>query len=119
MSVCITRSRGAVHAGRALREGEERPGVPNQAADRGGSGDPGQDGGVRIPVGRCGLPLRGPGRVQELARAGLPFVMALKPRRGIWAYGDSARTPVNAARELALGRAAWSRRLTAGDPHLP
>src|SRR6266567_1237714 len=30
----------------------------------------------------------------ELAEAGLPFVMALKPRRGIWAYGPDAHTPV-------------------------
>jgi SRSO17 transposase len=36
----------------------------------------------------------------ELAEAGLPFVMALKPRRGTWAYGDDAHTPVDAAREL-------------------
>jgi hypothetical protein len=39
----------------------------------------------------------------ELAEAGLPFVMALKPRRGIWAYGPDAHTPVDAARELAWG----------------
>jgi hypothetical protein len=39
----------------------------------------------------------------ELAGAGLPFVMALKPRRGIWAYGPDAHTPVDAARELAWG----------------
>jgi SRSO17 transposase len=39
----------------------------------------------------------------ELADAGLPFVMALKPRRGTWAYGDQARTPVDAARELSWG----------------
>src|SRR5713101_7759623 len=37
----------------------------------------------------------------ELAAAGLPFVMALKPRRGTWAYGDDAHTPADAARELA------------------
>jgi hypothetical protein len=37
----------------------------------------------------------------ELSEAGLPFVMALKPRRGIWAYADEAHTPVDAARELA------------------
>jgi len=37
----------------------------------------------------------------ELAEAGLPFVMALKPRHGTWAYGPDARTPVDAARELA------------------
>src|SRR6266566_2408955 len=37
----------------------------------------------------------------ELAEAGLPFVMALKPRRGMWAYGPDAHTPVDAARALA------------------
>jgi hypothetical protein len=37
----------------------------------------------------------------ELAAAGLPFVMALKPRRGTWAYGADAHTPVDAARALA------------------
>jgi len=37
----------------------------------------------------------------ELAEAGLPFVMALKPRRGTWAYGPDAHTPVDAARALA------------------
>ena len=36
-----------------------------------------------------------------LAGAGLPFVMALKPRRGTWAYGTDAHTPVDAARDLA------------------
>jgi hypothetical protein len=39
----------------------------------------------------------------ELAEAGLPFVMALKPRRGMWAYGPDAHTPVDAARALAWG----------------
>jgi DDE superfamily endonuclease len=37
----------------------------------------------------------------ELAGAGLPFVMALRPRRGTWAYGPDAHTPVDAARALA------------------
>jgi hypothetical protein len=37
----------------------------------------------------------------ELAEAGLPFVMALKPRRGTWACGADAHTPVDAARALA------------------
>jgi hypothetical protein len=37
----------------------------------------------------------------ELAEAGLPFVMALKPRRGTWAYGADAYTPADAARVLA------------------
>ena len=37
----------------------------------------------------------------ELAGAGLPFVMALRPRRGTWARAADAHTPVDAARELA------------------
>jgi len=37
----------------------------------------------------------------ELSEAGLPFVMALKPRHGTWAYGPDAHTPVDAARALA------------------
>jgi len=43
----------------------------------------------------------------ELAEAGLPFVMALKPRRGTWAYG-----PVDAARALA-----WNGPEDPGDWH--
>jgi hypothetical protein len=39
----------------------------------------------------------------ELSDAGLPYVMALKPRRGTWAYGPDAHTPVDAARALAWG----------------
>jgi hypothetical protein len=37
---------------------------------------------------------------RELAEAGLPFVMALKPRHGTWAYGADAYTPVHAAKAL-------------------
>ncbi|MFD7281661.1 IS701 family transposase [Streptomyces sp. NPDC059862] len=37
----------------------------------------------------------------ELHAADVPFVMAVKRRRGVWAYGDQAHTPVDAARELA------------------
>jgi hypothetical protein len=37
----------------------------------------------------------------ELAEAGLPFVMALKPRHGTWAYGADAYTPADSARTLA------------------
>jgi hypothetical protein len=37
----------------------------------------------------------------ELAGAGLPFVMALRPRRGTWARAADAHTPVDAARALA------------------
>src|SRR5207245_2921099 len=37
----------------------------------------------------------------ELAQAGLPFVMALRPHRGTWARAADAHTPVEAARALA------------------
>jgi hypothetical protein len=39
----------------------------------------------------------------ELAEAGLPFVMALRPRRGTWAQAGDAHTPVDAARALSWG----------------
>ena len=39
----------------------------------------------------------------ELAEAGLPFVMALRPRRGTWARAADVHTPVEAARALAWG----------------
>jgi hypothetical protein len=39
----------------------------------------------------------------ELAEAGLPFVMALRPRRGTWARAADAHTPADAARALAWG----------------
>ena len=39
----------------------------------------------------------------ELAEAGLPFVMALRPLRGTWARAADAHTPVEAARALAWG----------------
>jgi DDE superfamily endonuclease len=39
----------------------------------------------------------------ELAEAGLPFVMALRPRRGTWARAEEVHTPVEAARALAWG----------------
>ena len=48
----------------------------------------------------------------ELAEAGLPFVMALKPRRGTWAYGPDVHTPVDAARALA-----WDGPEDPGDWH--
>jgi SRSO17 transposase len=39
----------------------------------------------------------------ELAEAGLPFVMTLKPHRGAWAYRENAHTLVDAARVLLWG----------------
>lgn len=58
----------------------------------------------------------------ELHTAGLPFVLALRPRRGVWAYRADTYTPRDAARALAWdGPAApgdWARvRRTFRDGH--
>jgi hypothetical protein len=41
-----------------------------------------------------------PGFTQALLAAKVPFVLALKPRKGTWAPADAAHTPVEAAGEL-------------------
>jgi hypothetical protein len=41
-----------------------------------------------------------PGFTQALGAAGVPFVLALKPRKGTWAPADQAHTPTEAASEL-------------------
>jgi SRSO17 transposase len=41
-----------------------------------------------------------PGFTQALGAARVPFVLALKPRKGTWAPADQAHTPTEAAREL-------------------
>jgi SRSO17 transposase len=43
------------------------------------------------------------GFVEALGAAKVAFVLALKPRKGIWAPDDAAHTPVEAARELGWG----------------
>jgi hypothetical protein len=43
------------------------------------------------------------GFVAALGRAGVAFVLALKPRKGTWAPEDAPHTPVEAARELGWG----------------
>jgi DDE superfamily endonuclease len=43
------------------------------------------------------------GFVEALGRAGVAFVLALKPRKGVWAPDDAAHTPVEAAGELGWG----------------
>ena len=41
-----------------------------------------------------------PGFTQALGAAKVPFVLALKPRKGTWAPADQAHTPVDAAGDL-------------------
>jgi hypothetical protein len=43
------------------------------------------------------------GFVEALGRAGVAFVLALKPRKGTWAPAEEPHTPVEAARELGWG----------------
>ena len=43
------------------------------------------------------------GFVEALSRAGVAFVLALKPRKGTWAPDAEPHTPVEAARELGWG----------------
>src|SRR5512132_948507 len=56
------------------------------------------------------------GVVEALGRAGVAFVLALKPRKGTWAPADEPHTPVEAARELGLGWPWSARPLAAGHP---
>jgi DDE superfamily endonuclease len=42
-----------------------------------------------------------PGFIDALTAAKVPFVLALKPRKGTWAPAEAAHTPTEAARELA------------------
>ena len=85
-------------------KGKNDPAFRTKLADRRGPGGAGAGGGVRVPRGRRGQRLRDQdGFRAELAEAGLPFVMALRPRRGTWARAADAHTPVDAARALAWG----------------
>ena len=101
-SGCIIRWTRCRTPRRSTSRREERPGVPDQAGDRRGLG-------VRARAARfaflavCADSAYGDqdGFRGELVQAGLPFVMALKPRCGTWAYGPDAHTPVDAARALA------------------
>ncbi len=104
-SSCVSPGgRGAVHPGEALREGEGRSGVPDQAGDRRGPGHPCAGGGVRVLRGMRGQRLRGSGRVPRRACAGWPAVRhGPETPEGTWAYGPDAHTPVDAARVLAWG----------------
>jgi hypothetical protein len=43
------------------------------------------------------------GFTEALGRAGVAFVLAVKPRKGVWAPADQTHTPQEAARQLAWG----------------
>jgi hypothetical protein len=55
------------------------------------------------------------GFTEALGAAGVPFVLALKPRKGTWAPADAAHTPTEAAGELGWHgpkKPGWWRRVT-------
>ena len=108
MSGCITR---------CMRCPIHRPGTSRRARTTGRSGTKLQIGAsLAVQAKAAGFTFRAvaadsaygdqDGFRGQLADAGLPYVMALKPRRGTWAYGADAHTPVDAARALAWNGAA-------------
>ena len=75
---CCTPRPGTSRRGKAI-------GVPDQAAVGADRVVGARAAGFAFRSAFRGLRVRGPGRVRaELAEAGLPFVMALRPRRGTW-----------------------------------
>jgi SRSO17 transposase len=83
---------GAVHAAKHFAKGTGDPGFRTKLAIertwRSGLGPPG----FAIRAVAAGSAYGNhDGFRAELAEAGLPFVMALKPRRGTWACGPDAR----------------------------
>jgi hypothetical protein len=96
----------AVHAqpytpARRFAKGKSDPGFRTKLAI-GADLAVGTGNGIRPPRGHGQQRLRRPGRIPRRARrAGLPFVMALKPRRGNRAHGADAYTPADTARALA------------------
>jgi DDE superfamily endonuclease len=88
-----------------LPEGERDPGFRTkpqlavelvQAAQQAGIG-------FRAVVGDCFYG-DNPGFTDALVAAKVPFVLALKPRKGTWAPADQAHTPIEAAAELGWRR---------------
>ena len=101
-SASTTRCTRAVHAGPALREGKNDPAFRTKlqiGADLAAQAK--AAGFVFRAVAADSAYGDQDGFRGELREAGLPFVMALKPRRGTWAYGADVHTPVDAARALA------------------
>ena len=104
-----------------LPEGQARPGVPDQAAagrraGRQAARRPGSPSARSWPTASTATT---PASRRRSADAGLPYVLALKPRKGTWAPAEAAHTPEEAARAARLGRPAGARGLDAGRAALP
>jgi hypothetical protein len=95
---------GALHAGVQVGQGQKRSGFrtkPQLAAELVVAAQEAKIG-FRAVVADCFYG-DNTGLVEALGRAGVAFVLALKPRKGVWAPDDAAHTPVEAARELGWG----------------
>jgi hypothetical protein len=95
---------GALHAGVQVGQGQKRSGFrtkPQLAAELVVAAQEAKIG-FRAVVADCFYG-DNTGFVEALGAAKVAFVLALKPRRGIWASDDAAHTPVEAARELGWG----------------
>jgi SRSO17 transposase len=85
MSAVLPGARGAVRPARHFPKGKSDPGFRTKLAI---------DAGVTFPaVAAASAYGDQDGFRGELAQAGLPFVMALMPRHGTWAYGPDVHTP--------------------------
>ena len=75
--------------------------VPDQAAAGRGAGPGGREAGIpfRAVVADCFYG-DNPASPRRCGAAKVPFVLALKPRKGTWAPAEQAHTPVEAASEL-------------------
>ena len=98
-------ARRALHPRPAFPEREERPGLPHEAADRSRPGRQAKEAGVvlRAVVADCAYGDQDVFR-RELVDAGLPFVMAIKPRHGAWAYGGQRVHPPRCRPRPGLAR---------------
>jgi DDE superfamily endonuclease len=102
---------GPLHPGVAAGQGQARPGVRTKpqlaaelvnAARKAGIG-------FRAVVADCFYG-DNVGFTQALGRAGVAYVLAVKPRKGVWAPADHVHTPQEAARQLA-----WTSPTQPGD----
>ena len=97
----LAAARRALHPGVAAARRGAGSRVPDQAAAGCGAGEAAHEAGFgfRAVVADCFYG-DNPGFNEALLAAKVPFVLALKPRRGTWAPAEAAHTPVEAAAEL-------------------
>jgi DDE superfamily endonuclease len=98
----LARGRGPLHPGVAAGQGQARPGVSDKPQLAWELVAAAQQAGVafRAVVADCFYG-DNEGFCVALGAARVAYVLAVKPRKGVWAPAEAAHTPVEAARELA------------------